>query len=219
MRLVLLGAPGAGKGTQAAFLRERNEGVHISTGDIFRKNLKEETPLGLEAKKYMDQGALVPDELVLKMVSARLSENDAAEAGFLLDGFPRTVAQAEFLEKFLSEHGKKLDAVLLFGVDDELLVSRLSNRRTCKACGGIFNLLAMNAHDDKHKCPSCGGELYQRDDDNEEVIRKRLKVFHEQTEPLIDFYKNKGLLKVVNAEAADTPEMVYDRVKAALNLK
>ena len=219
MRLVLLGAPGAGKGTQAAFLRERNEGVHISTGDIFRKNLKDETPLGLEAKRYMDQGALVPDELVLKMVSARLSEKDAAETGFLLDGFPRTVAQAEFLESFLNKQGKKLDAVLLFGVEDELLVSRLSNRRTCKSCGNIFNLLAMNAHDDKHKCPSCGGELYQRGDDNEEVIRKRLKVFHEQTEPLIDFYKNKGLLKVVNAEAADTPEMVYDRVKAALNLK
>ena len=218
MRLVLLGAPGAGKGTQAAFLRERNEGVHISTGDIFRKNLKEETPLGLEAKKYMDQGALMPDELVLKMVSARLSEPDA-EQGFLLDGFPRTVAQAEFLEKFLSEHGKKLDAVLLFGVDDELLVKRLSNRRTCRSCGNIFNLLAMHEHDDKVKCPSCGGELYQRDDDNEAVIRNRLKVFHDQTEPLIDFYKAKNLLKVVNAEAEDTPEMVYGRVKAALNLK
>lgn len=218
MRLVLLGAPGAGKGTQAAFLKERKEGVHVSTGDIFRKNLKEETPLGLEVKKYMDQGALVPDELVLKMVSARLSEPDAAE-GFLLDGFPRTVAQAEFLENFLKENGKDLDAVLLFGVDDELLVSRLSNRRTCKSCGGIFNLLAMREHDDNKKCPSCGGELYQRDDDNEQVIRKRLKVFHEQTEPLIEWYKGKGLLKVINAEASDGPEKIYDRVKLTLSLK
>ncbi len=218
MRLVLLGAPGAGKGTQAAFLKERNEGVHVSTGDIFRKNLKEETPLGLEAKKYMDQGALVPDELVLKMVSSRLSEPDAMN-GFLLDGFPRTVAQAEFLEKFLKDQGKSLDAVLLFGVDDELLVRRLSNRRTCKSCGGIFNLLAMGGHDDHDKCPNCGGELYQRDDDHEDVIRNRLKVFHDQTEPLIEWYKGKGLLKVITAEASDGPEKIYDRVKAALNLK
>ncbi|MBR1672285.1 MAG: adenylate kinase [Fretibacterium sp.] len=211
MRLVLLGAPGAGKGTQAALLKERDGCVHVSTGDIFRQNLKDATPLGLEAKQYMDKGALVPDEVVMKMVSSRLLEPDAME-GFLLDGFPRTVPQAEFLERFLREHGTKLDAVLLFSIDDEILVQRLSNRRTCRSCGGIFNLLTMEGKGTS--CPSCGGELFQRDDDNEAVIRNRLKVFHEQTEPLVAWYRERGLLREV--DASDAPSAIYERVKAAL---
>ena len=213
MRLVLLGAPGAGKGTQAALLKEREACVHVSTGDILRKNLGERTPLGLEAKKFMDQGVLVPDDLVLKMVSSRLLEPDAAE-GFLLDGFPRTVSQAEFLDSFLTEHHAKLDAVLLFSIADEALVRRLSNRRTCRSCGGIFNLLTMGGAAGA-KCPSCGGELHQRDDDQEAVIRNRLKVFHEQTEPLIAWYRDRGLLSEI--DAASDPETIYAGVKAALN--
>ena len=212
MRLVLLGAPGAGKGTQAALLKEREGAVHISTGDIFRQNLKDKTPLGLEAKKYMDQGALVPDDVVMRMVSSRLTEPDASE-GFMLDGFPRTIPQAEFLEGFLKEHGRKLDAVLLFAIDDDVLVRRLSNRRTCRSCGGIFNLLTMQGNGDK--CPSCGGELFQRDDDHEDVIRSRLSVFHEQTEPLVEWYKERKLL--IEIDASDAPEQIYGRVKAALN--
>ncbi|MDO4786313.1 MAG: nucleoside monophosphate kinase, partial [Fretibacterium sp.] len=147
MRLVLLGAPGSGKGTQAAFLKERCGCVHVSTGDIFRKNLKEETPLGLLAREYMDKGALVPDEVVLKMVSERLLEPDV-KSGFLLDGFPRTIAQAEFLDAFLGERDLGLDVVILFDIEDEVLVRRLSNRRTCRSCGGIFNLLTLEG--DKH---------------------------------------------------------------------
>lgn len=211
MRLVLLGAPGSGKGTQAAFLKERYGCVHVSTGDIFRKNLKEETPLGLLAREYMDKGALVPDEVVLKMVSGRLLEPDM-KAGFLLDGFPRTVAQAEFLDAFLGERGLGLDVVILFDIEDEVLVRRLSNRRTCRSCGGIFNLLTLEG--DKHVCPACRGELYQRDDDKESVIRNRLKVFHEQTRPLVDWYAGKGLLSSV--DASRTPEAISDEIAAIL---
>lgn len=214
MRLVLLGAPGAGKGTQAALLRERDGCVHISTGDIFRQNLKDRTPLGMEAKEYMDRGALVPDEVVLKMVSARLGEPDASE-GFLLDGFPRTVPQAEFLESFLEGQGKALDGVLLLSIDDDVLVHRLSHRRTCRSCGGIFNLLAMEVGDGKPECPSCGGELHHRDDDHEDVIRNRLSVFHEQTEPLASWYRERNLLREV--DASEAPEVVYAKVKAVLN--
>ena len=211
MRLVLLGAPGSGNGTQAALLKERLGCPHVSTGDIFRKNLKEETPLGLLARSYMDKGALVPDEVVLKMVSGRLLEPDV-KAGFLLDGFPRTIAQAEFLESFLAERGQVLDAVILFDIGDEALVRRLSNRRTCRSCGAIFNLLTLNG--DGHSCPTCKGELYQRDDDEESVIRNRLKVFHDQTQPLIDWYGSKGLLSAVDASQA--PEAAYGDIATIL---
>ncbi|MBQ3402488.1 MAG: adenylate kinase [Synergistaceae bacterium] len=202
MRLVLLGAPGAGKGTQAVFLKERHNLAHISTGDIFRENLKNSTPLGLEAKKYMDAGQLVPDEIVMKMVGEKLAEF-SPDDGFMLDGFPRTVAQAEFLE------GKtKLDGVVLFKVNDEAIVKRLTSRAVCKDCGNVTNI---HEHD---KCPSCGGELYRRDDDNEETIRKRLKVFHEQTEELIEFYRARNLLLEVEAEG--TPEEIFSRVAGML---
>jgi len=192
-------------------LKERLGCAHVSTGDIFRKNLKEETPLGLLARSYMDKGALVPDEVVLKMVSGRLLEPDV-KAGFLLDGFPRTIAQAEFLESFLAERGQVLDAVILFDIGDEALVRRLSNRRTCRSCGAIFNLLTLNG--DGHSCPTCKGELYQRDDDEESVIRNRLKVFHDQTQPLIDWYGSKGLLSAVDASQA--PEAAYGDIATIL---
>ncbi len=203
MRLVLLGAPGAGKGTQDALIKERYGLAHVSTGDIFRENLKNSTPLGLEAKKYMDAGQLVPDETVMKMVGEKLAEF-ADDEGFMLDGFPRTVAQAEFLD------GKtKLDGVILFNVDDEAIVRRLSSRAVCKDCGNVTTRLE---HD---KCPSCGGELYTRDDDNETTVRSRLKVFHEQTEPLIKFYRDKDLL--LEVDAGQKPEEVFACVAELLN--
>ena len=202
MRLVLLGAPGAGKGTQAVFLKERHNLAHISTGDIFRQNLKNATPLGLEAKKYMDAGQLVPDEVVMKMVGETLSKFKPDE-GFMLDGFPRTVKQAEFLEGLT-----KIDGVIMFKVPDEAIVKRLTSRATCKSCGNVTNI---HEHD---KCPSCGGELYVRDDDNEATIRSRLKVFHEQTEALVDFYRSRGLL--IEIDATGMPEEVFSRVVETL---
>ena len=204
MRLVLLGAPGAGKGTQAVFLKERHNLVHISTGDIFRHNLKENTPLGLEAKKYMDSGRLVPDDIVMKMVGTKLAELKPEE-GFMLDGFPRTVKQAEFLESIT-----KLDGVILFKVPDEAIVKRLTSRAVCKECGNVTNI------HEHSKCPLCGGELYRRDDDNEETIRERLRVFHEQTEALEDFYRSRGLL--LEVDATGMPEEVFERVSDELRL-
>ena len=202
MRLVLLGAPGAGKGTQAVFLKERHNLAHISTGDIFRQNLKDATPLGLEAKKYMDAGQLVPDEIVMKMVGETLSKFKPDE-GFMLDGFPRTVKQAEFLEGIT-----KIDGVIMFKVPDEAIVKRLTSRAVCKSCGNVTNI---HEHD---KCPSCGGELYIRDDDNETTIRSRLKVFHEQTEALVEFYRSRGLL--IEIDATGMPEEVFSRVVETL---
>lgn len=202
MRLVLLGAPGAGKGTQAVFLKERHNLAHISTGDIFRENLKNSTPLGLEAKKYMDAGQLVPDEIVMKMVGEKLAEF-APDEGFMLDGFPRTVAQAEFLES-----KTKIDGVIMFAVPDEAIVKRLTSRAVCKKCGNVTNI---HEHD---KCPSCGGELYRRDDDNEDTIRSRLKVFHEQTEALVEFYRSRGLL--IEIDATGMPDEVFARVVETL---
>ncbi|MBR1487216.1 MAG: adenylate kinase [Synergistaceae bacterium] len=203
MRLVLLGAPGAGKGTQAAFLKERYGLAHVSTGDIFRENLKNSTPLGLEAKKYMDAGQLVPDETVMKMVGAKLAELENSK-GFMLDGFPRTVAQAEFLES-----KTKIDGVILFSVDDEAIVKRLSSRAVCKDCGNVTTRLE---HD---KCPSCGGELYTREDDNETTVRSRLKVFHDQTEPLVKFYSDRNLL--LEVDASQKPEKVFADVVELLD--
>ena len=198
MRLVLLGAPGAGKGTQAVLLKERHNLAHISTGDIFRQNLKDNTPLGLEAKKFMDAGQLVPDEIVMKMVGEKLSEFKPGE-GFMLDGFPRTVAQAEFLET-----QTKLDGVIMFKVSDEAIVKRLTSRAVCKNCGNVTNI---HEHD---KCPACGGELYRRDDDNEQTIRERLRVYHEQTEALVDFYRTRNLL--LEIDATGMPDEVFARV-------
>ena len=205
MFIVLLGAPGSGKGTVGKIIADDLKLAHISTGDLFRENLKNETPLGLEAKKYMDAGQLVPDETVMKMVGEKLS-GFKPEEGFMLDGFPRTVAQAEFLES-----KTKIDGVILFNISDEEIIKRLSSRAVCRACGNVTSRLE---HD---KCPSCGGELYTRDDDNEETIKSRLKVFHEQTEPLIKFYRDRNLLLEVDAGHGQKPEKVFELVLKLLS--
>lgn len=192
MRLVLVGPPGAGKGTQAQFLAAHYSIPHISTGDIFRANLKASTPLGLEAKGFMDSGQLVPDSVTNEMVKDRLTHDDVAN-GFLLDGFPRNTVQAEVLRAFLTEKGTPLQAVLELAIENEIIIKRLSSRRTCKECGSPA---AANLE----KCAACGGELYQREDDKEEVIAKRLAVYEEQTAPIVTFYRNEGLLITIGAD-------------------
>jgi adenylate kinase len=187
--------------------------AHISTGDILRRNLKDGTELGLRAEVYMNKGELVPDGLVIEMARERLHEDDAAK-GFLMDGFPRTLPQAEAFDKILEELGRPLDAVLLLSIDEEALVRRLSNRRTCRACGKIGNLLSMPAGE-AAVCPECGGELYQRDDDAESVIRNRLKVYHDQTAPLVSWYEKKGKLRTV--EASGSPEEIFEKIQAVLD--
>ena len=190
MRLVLVGPPGAGKGTQAQFLAAHYSIPHISTGDIFRANLKAGTPLGLQAKGFMDNGELVPDSVTNEMVKDRLTHDDVAN-GFLLDGFPRNVAQAEVLRAILAEKKTPLHAVLEFSLANEEIVARLSSRRTCKECG--------QPSVGQEKCPQCGGDVYQREDDKAEVIARRLEVYQEQTAPIISFYRNEGLLISVGA--------------------
>jgi adenylate kinase len=190
MRLVLVGPPGAGKGTQAQFLAAHFSIPHISTGDIFRANLKAGTELGNQAKSFMDRGELVPDSVTNEMVKDRLTHDDVAN-GFLLDGFPRNVAQAEVLRAILAEKKTPLHAVLEFSLADEEIIARLSSRRTCRDCG------APSVGVDK--CPTCGGEVYQREDDKAEVITRRLEVYAEQTAPIISFYRNEGLLISVSA--------------------
>ncbi|MDR1378520.1 MAG: adenylate kinase [Synergistaceae bacterium] len=199
MRFILLGAPGSGKGTQADLLKKRYGCAHISTGDILRLNLKDETELGLRARDFMQKGELVPDELVIEMVEKRLQEADAAES-FLMDGFPRTLSQAEAFGKILEKMGQSLDMALLLKIDEESLVRRLINRRTCRSCGKIWNLLAMPS--ETKTCPECEGELYQRDDDAESVIRRRLEVYRAQTTPLVSWYEKAGKLRIVNAEGS-----------------
>ena len=190
MRLVLVGPPGAGKGTQAQFLAAHYSIPHISTGDIFRANLKAGTPLGVQAQSFMDRGELVADSVTNEMVKDRLTHDDVAN-GFLLDGFPRNVAQAEVLRAILAEKKAPLHAVLEFSLANEEIVARLSSRRTCKECGQ-----PSVGHD---KCPQCGGDVYQREDDKAEVIARRLEVYQEQTAPIVSFYRNEGLLITVGA--------------------
>ena len=198
MRLIFLGPPGSGKGTQAAKLIEKVKTAHISTGDILRENVSKGTDLGLQAKGYMDSGKLVPDDLIVEMMKNRLASEDCAK-GFILDGFPRTVSQAESLEKMLQQLGISLDAVLLFNVSDEVVVERLSGRRNCRSCGAIYHV-RFNPSRKGSSCQICGGELFQREDDREEVIRKRLDVYHQQTSPLTGFYRERGILVEVDAE-------------------
>ena len=192
MRLVLVGPPGAGKGTQAVFLAEHYSIPHIATGDIFRANLKEGTELGLRAKAYMDKGELVPDDVTNDLVRDRLSKVDA-QGGFLLDGWPRNVMQAEVLRALMAEKHTPLDAVLEFALANDEIIARLSSRRTCRGCGQPA--LASQGEN----CAQCGGELYQREDDKAEVIARRLAVYEEQTAPIISFYRNEGLLITVSA--------------------
>jgi adenylate kinase len=207
VNIVLLGAPGAGKGTQAARIVEKCGIPHISTGDIFRKAVSEGTDLGREAKRYMDAGELVPDEVVIGIVKERLSEPDCAK-GFILDGFPRTAAQADALSEALAETGKKLDAVISVEVDKSSLISRLTGRRTCRGCGVITNIAGLSA--EPETCEVCGGELYQREDDTEATVTNRLDVYEKQTQPLIDYYRAKGLLREVDGNTS--PDRVFAQI-------
>lgn len=198
MNLVLMGLPGAGKGTQAEKIVEKYGIPHISTGDMFRAAMKEGTELGLKAKSYMDQGALVPDEVTIGIVRERLSKEDC-QKGFLLDGFPRTVPQAEALEDILSELNKKMDYVLNIDVNQDILMERLTGRRICKSCGATYHLV-FNPPANVGVCDKCGGELYQRADDNADTVKNRLQVNIEQSKPLLDFYETKGYLKNINGQ-------------------
>jgi adenylate kinase len=197
MRIVLLGGPGSGKGTQAKMLIDKLKVPQISTGDIFRAALKEGTPMGLKAKTYMDKGELVPDEVVIGVVEERLTKPDL-DKGYMLDGFPRTLPQAEALDKILKTQGKGIDHAVLVDVPDDELVKRLSGRRTCKnsECGSMFHVM-FNPPKKEGICDKCGGELYQRDDDKEATIRERLTVYNSQTAPLVGYYEGKGLLRRV----------------------
>jgi adenylate kinase len=207
MRLVLVGPPGAGKGTQAVFLAEHYSIPHISTGDIFRANLKAGTPLGQEAKSFMDRGELVPDSVTNAMVKDRLTHNDVAN-GFLLDGFPRNVVQAEVLRAILAEQKSPLDAVLELNIADAEIIERLSSRLTCRGCGAPSPATAQ-------ACAACGGELYQREDDKAEVIARRLEVYNEQTAPIIAFYRGEGLLITISATGAVSE--ITERATTALS--
>ncbi len=212
MRVILLGPPGAGKGTQAVRIAEAFGLPHISTGDIFRENVRGGTDLGTRAKSYMDAGELVPDEIVVGMVGDRLAEADAAE-GFILDGFPRTVPQAQALEDLLVDRDAPLDVVLRFIVDHDEVVARLTGRRTCTGCGAVFHLEHAPPATEG-VCDSCGGELIQRDDDTEDVVLNRLEVYRKQTEPLEHFYWERGLLRDV--EAVGEVDGVAERALAVL---
>ncbi|GLX03989.1 MULTISPECIES: adenylate kinase [Microbispora] len=212
MRVVLVGPPGAGKGTQAQFIASHLSIPKISTGDIFRANVSGGTELGKLAKEYMDRGDLVPDEVTVAMVRDRLSEDDAQE-GFLLDGFPRNVPQAEVLKKMLAEFGTGLDVVLNLVVEDDEVVRRLAGRRTCRSCGKVWHVV-FDPPAVEGVCDACGGELFQRDDDREETIRRRLEVYQEQTAPLISFYADEGILQGV--DATGPVEEITQRAMSAL---
>ena len=199
MRLIMLGAPGAGKGTQAAKVAEKLQIPHISTGDIFRANLKNGTELGKKAKEYMDAGKLVPDELTCDLVADRLTHDDCAK-GFILDGFPRTIPQAEALDKVMDKLGTKIDYAVNIDVPDEAIVSRMSGRRACVGCGATYHI-KFNPPKTEDVCDNCGAKLILRDDDRPETVQTRLKVYHEQTQPLIDFYEKKGSLITVDGTA------------------
>jgi adenylate kinase len=212
--IILIGPPGAGKGTQAAMLREALNLPHVASGDLFRENLKDETELGLKAKAYMDRGELVPDDITIAMVMKRLSRPDCAN-GALLDGFPRTIAQAEALDQALAARGQKISVVPYISVPDEVLVERLSGRWLCRVCGRSYHTL-FSPPQQPGMCDEDGGELYQRDDDKPETVRNRLKVYWAQTSPLIDYYRRRGVLVEINGDqpieavAADLRAAVTD---------
>ncbi len=214
MRLVFLGPPGVGKGTQARRLSEEYGWPQIATGDILREAVAQETPLGIRAKEYMDRGDLVPDEIVVGIVKERLAEPDA-QNGFILDGFPRTVNQAQELEAELSSFGSGIDAVVFFKVSEKEILRRLTGRRICKNCGALYHII-YNPPAVEGKCDKCGGELYQRSDDSEDTVRRRMEVYLAQTAPLISYYRSRGILWEVNGEQA--PDKVYRQLKEALGL-
>jgi adenylate kinase len=198
MRLILLGAPGSGKGTIAEDLTKIYGVLHISTGDIFRANIKEQTPLGIDAKQFIDKGELVPDSITIAMIRDRLSQADC-QSGFMLDGFPRTIFQAQELDRILEEMGEKLDAVVNTYVSDEIIKTRVSNRRICSSCGASFSV-TFRPTKEEGVCDLCGGSVIQRDDDKPETVLSRLKTYYEKTQPLTDFYEKKGLIIPVNNE-------------------
>ena len=206
MNIILLGAPGAGKGTQASKISDVYGLPHISTGDIFRENIKNQTEIGLLAKSYIDKGQLVPDEVTCKIVENRIVKPDCKN-GYMLDGFPRTIAQAEALDKIA-----KIDLVINIEVDFALVMDRLCGRRVCKDCGESYHVSTLNG---ATSCSRCGGELYQRKDDNPETVESRLAVYSEQTAPLIEYYKEKGLL--FNVVSDSTPEATFEKVSKKLN--
>lgn len=213
MRLVLLGPPGVGKGTQASAIVEKYNIPHISTGDIFRANIKEGTELGKEAKSYMDKGLLVPDELVVSIVKDRLTHEDCKE-GFLLDGFPRTLKQADALDKELTEMGIALDKVLNIEADKEVLVERVIGRRICKSCGATYHV-KFNPSKVENICDIDGGELLQRDDDTEETVTTRIDVYNKETQPLIKYYEDKGI--ILNLEGTRPIKEIFETIVEALS--
>ena len=214
MRLIMLGAPGAGKGTQAKKIAAKYQIPHISTGDIFRANIKAGTELGMKAKSYMDQGQLVPDEVTIGMLLDRISQDDS-KAGYVLDGFPRTIPQAESLTAALKERGEKIDYAVNVDVPDENIVNRMSGRRACIGCGATYHIL-FNAPKTADVCDTCGEKLVLRDDDKPETVQKRLNVYHDQTQPLIDYYAKAGVLREV--DGTKNMEEVFNDITAILGV-
>lgn len=214
MKIIMLGAPGAGKGTQAKKIAEKYSIPHISTGDIFRANIKEGTELGKKAKEYMDKGALVPDELVCDLVVDRISQEDAKN-GYVLDGFPRTIPQAEALDAALSKIDEKVDYAIDVDVPDDNIINRMSGRRACVACGGTYHVV-FNPTKTEGVCNACGGQLILRDDDKPETVKNRLKVYHEQTQPLIEYYTKKNILKSV--DGTQDMSKVFDSIVEILEV-
>lgn len=213
MRIILLGPPGVGKGTQAQSIIRRYEIPHISTGDILRENIKKGTPLGKEAKEYMDKGLLVPDELVVSIVKDRLSKEDCKK-GFLLDGYPRTIAQAEALERDLKELDMDLDKVINLNAESKVLIDRISGRRICRKCSASYHVM-FNTPKVDSICDSCGGELYQRDDDKVETVQTRIGVYMGQTEPLIKYYRDRN--KLVDVDGTKAISEIFDEIVQVLD--
>jgi adenylate kinase len=212
MNIILLGPPGAGKGTQATRLIEKYNIPQISTGDMLRAALKAGTPLGLEAKKFMDKGELVPDSVVIGLVKERIQQKDCQD-GYMLDGFPRNVSQAETLDKMLGELGQKIDHVVCIEVPSDELVARLTGRRTCRSCGAGYHVM-FDPPKKEGVCDKCGGELYQRDDDNETTVKSRLQVYANQTEPLIDYYNKQGKLRRIHG--VGDMQAIFGRITSVL---
>ena len=213
MKIIMLGAPGAGKGSQASRIAKEYQLPHSSTGDIFRANLKEETELGKRAKSFMDKGELVPDDITIAMLLERIHKEDCKN-GYILDGFPRTIPQAEALKEALAKKDEKIDLALDVEASDELIIKRMAGRRTCPACGAIYHIVTLPPKTDGI-CDRCGADLIQRKDDNEETVKNRLKIYHEVTEPLISYYKKEGILEEI--DGAEELDKVFEKVKRIIH--